>query len=141
MERKQNEMVCAQNLINSRNYGWRKPASTMVNARQRLRLMEMVNQQSTSFDPQMKRQFTRWSRSPCRAPDPSRDIDVETLRSATTETTTYHDKVCKRRQKRADDDRQDRQTTASNEQSTNFYLYFRSLATRICECHCCICST
>ena len=120
-KQKQNEMVCAQNLINSRNYGWRKPASTMVNERQRLRLMEMVNQQSTSFGPQMKRQFARWCRSHCRALDPSRDIVQENSHSAATKTNEYYDKTSNRPKSWLDNDRQQWQTAIDIQQSTKFY--------------------
>ena len=81
----------------------------------------------------------RWSH--LRALDISPDIDVENSHSATTETTTYHDKASKSTQKWLDNDRQHRQTGQSHRQSTSIRCYFRSCETRICESYCCSCST
>ena len=115
--------------------------STMVNEQRQLRTIEKSNQQSSNLYQCRKLWVVRWRWSHFRAPDPSRDINVETFRSATTETTTYHDKASNWRQKRVDNDRQHRKTTTSNQQSTNLCQYFRSLATRIYKYHCRSCST
>ena len=142
MERqKRNEMVYAHNLIVSRNDGRRKTISTMVNDRQRLRTMKIINQQSTSFCLQMKRHCIRWCWSHVRALGPSREIVQENSHSATGKMNEYNDKASKSTQKWADDDCQQWQTTASNQHSVVFFHYLRSLATRLCKCHRRICST
>ena len=128
-------MVCAQNLINSGNDGEGKTPSTMVNERRQLRMIEVGNQQSSNLHQCRKLWVIRWRWSHFRAPDPSRDINVETLRSATKKTTTDHDKASNRRQKRADNDRQHRQTKTINQQSTIACQYFRSIATKLCKCY------
>ena len=113
----------------------------MVNERQRLQTIEKSNQLSIKRHYQFGWRSVRWRWSHFRAPGPSREIVQENSHSATTGTTTYHDKVCKRQQKWLDDDRQHRQTTASNQQSTKRHFYLRLLATRWCKCHYCSCST
>ena len=134
-------MVYAHNLIISRNNGRRKTISTMVNDRQRLQTIEKTNQQSTSFCLQMKRHFVRWRWSHLRAPGPSREIVQGNSHSATGKTNEYHDKASKSTQKWLDNDRQQRQTTASNQQSTIFCRYFRWWETRLCKFHRRSCST
>ena len=95
-----------------------KTTSTMVNDRQRLRMMTMGNQESTSYWHYLRSWTLRWRWSHVHALDPSRETDVPVSHTTTTKTNKYHDKACKSTQKRVDDDRQHRQTTANNQQST-----------------------
>ena len=113
----------------------------MVNERQRLRMMETANQQSTRKTLHFGRWTVHWQWSHVREPDPSQEIDAPVSRTTPTKHRFCYDKVRKRQEKRADDDRQHRQTTVSNQQSTKRHVYLRLLATRICKWYCRICST
>ena len=123
---KQNEVVRTYILIISGSDGREK--KQIDDGEQTAATLDKREEQSTIYMlfSHLKRHFVCWCWSYFRAPGPCREIVQENSHSATTKTNEYHNKASKSTQKRADDDRQHRQTTASNQQSTSFWRYFRS---------------
>ena len=138
---KRNEMVCAQNPINSGNDGERenhiddgeRPAATtndedgQSRIYELLALLEIMGFTMALVSCSRARSFSR-----NRRPRFTHDNDENERISRQSKQLT---------RKWLDDDRQDRQTTAGNQQSTSYWHYLRSLATRLCKCHHHSCST
>ena len=142
MERQnQNEMVCAQSPINSENDGERenhiddgeRPAATTNEEDGKSRiyeqesLLEIMGFTMALVSCSRARLFSR-----NRRPRFTHDNDENEQISRQSKQST---------QKWLDNDCQDRQTTANNQQSTSYWHYLRSIATRLCKCHHRSCST
>ena len=139
---KQNEMVYAQNLIISWNDGERETTTlTMVDDRQWLQLMEMINQQSTKKINHRISHTVWWCWSHFRAPDLSRGIDAFVSHRTKMENWSLWRQSKQSIPTWADNDRQQQQTGQSNQQPMSFWCYLRSFETRIRKFHCCSCST